>query len=300
MRILVLSDLHNDFGSRFEAPAEGYDVAIIAGDIDCPGRKGAFWAGLPESFPSATRVIYVPGNHEFYGSLMQPELAAMKKRAQGSVVHVLDSDEIVVDGVRFLGCTLWTDFALRLDRPRGLVSDPHLSMMIAGSMINDFKSIGREPSAIEFADPIELQAAQLAWAATVSDAGEMGPTTAQLKERRLTPQMTVALHHEQRDWLAKKLLQPFEGPTVVVTHHAPHRKSLAPKYADDWCSPAFVSELPDSMFEVPKLWVHGHTHTSFDYEVGGCRVICNPRGYPSGPARTPENEAFDPGLVIEI
>jgi len=117
--------------------------------------------------------------------------------------------------------------------------------------------------------------------------------------RLLTPEDTLAFHRAQRQWLATKLAEPFVGPTVVVTHHAPHRQSLAARYADDWCSGAFVSELPEEFFKVPVLWVHGHTHTSFDYRVSNCRVLSNPRGYLSA-SWPPENEQFDPTLVVDV
>jgi predicted phosphodiesterase len=112
--------------------------------------------------------------------------------------------------------------------------------------------------------------------------------------------VTLKIHWRQRHWLQAQLLQPWEGPTVVITHHAPSPASIAPAYRNDWLTPAFASELPAEMFEGVDLWVHGHTHTSFDYRIGSCRVVCNPRGYPLGPDRHAENPGFDPGLVIEI
>lgn len=104
------------------------------------------------------------------------------------------------------------------------------------------------------------------------------PAAAKPKKRRLTPEDTRALHMSDRAWLAQKLAEPFAGPTVVVTHHAPHRNSLAPHYQSDWLSPAFVSELPDSFFEVPSLWVHGHLYESHDYRVGNCRECATREG----------------------
>ena len=118
--------------------------------------------------------------------------------------------------------------------------------------------------------------------------------------RLLTPHDTLRLHQAQRQWLADALQQPFDGPTVVLTHHGPHRGSLAPRYAADWVSAAYLSELPDSFFQVPRLWLHGHTHASSDYRVGGCRIVCNPRGYQPRGAPWPENPRFDPGRVVEI
>ena len=88
---------------------------------------------------------------------------------------------------------------------------------------------------------------------------------------------------------------PFTGPTIVVTHHAVHRNSVAPIYRDDWVTAAFVSDLSELIEAYqPALWVHGHVHNSFDYRVGQTRIIANPHGYGK------ENPAFDCTLVVEI
>lgn len=63
-----------------------------------------------------------------------------------------------------------------------------------------------------------------------------------------------------------------------MTHHGPHRNSVHPRYEDDPLNAAFVSDLTNLMSGVD-LWVHGHVHDSFDYMVGTCRVVANPRGY---------------------
>lgn len=107
------------------------------------------------------------------------------------------------------------------------------------------------------------------------------------------------MHWIDRDWLHRQLQETFDGPTVVVTHHAPARASVAERYAQDWLTPSFVSALPASFFEVPKLWVHGHTHSSFDYVEGSCRVVSNPRGYRMGDGGS-ENRQFDRGFVVHV
>lgn len=114
----------------------------------------------------------------------------------------------------------------------------------------------------------------------------------------LTPEKTVDMHKASRAWLQDRLAEPFDGKTVVVTHHAPSRGSLAARFADDPLSACFVSEL-DHLVEQADLWIHGHTHDNFDYRVGKCRVICNPRGY-EFPSGGPENFDFDPTLLVDI
>ena len=87
---------------------------------------------------------------------------------------------------------------------------------------------------------------------------------------------------------------------MVLTHHGPHRRSLAPRFAADWVSTAYLSELPQAFFEVPVLWLHGHTHSSHDYRIGACRVVCNPRGYQTAAMSRPENVAFRPDFVVTL
>ena len=111
--------------------------------------------------------------------------------------------------------------------------------------------------------------------------------------RAFAPEDAIALCARHRPWLAAKLAQPYPGKTVVITHFAPHPRSIAPAYAGHRANPAFVLDLEDMMGSAV-LWIHGHTHTFFDYRVRGTRVICNPRGYPAEPT------GFAPGLTVEI
>ena len=111
---------------------------------------------------------------------------------------------------------------------------------------------------------------------------------------------------KSRAWLEQALRQEFDGKTVVMTHHAPHPRSIAPQHANDPLSSSFASDLSDLLPSVD-VWVHGHLHENSDYRVGRCQVIANPRGvatnrnYAEGPADlTWENPAFNPSLVIEV
>jgi hypothetical protein len=243
---------------------QGWDVAVIAGDID--GNTRAFdWA---ESLFAGRPVVYVPGNHEYYDAELRSARGAMRERAAASRnVRLLDNDEWIVDGVRFLGATLWTDFEL--------FGAARIPAAFADSMkhVTDFRKI------------------------RVGDA-------------LLRPEYTIELHREAVSFLEDALKRPFPGRTVIVTHHAPHPGSLHPRWASHPSSAAFVSNL-ERLMGSAVLWMHGHTHDSFDYVVNGTRVVANPMGYRTSNWREArngavapwvryENAAFDPHLCLEI
>ncbi len=258
MRIHLLSDVHLEFG-KLRLPEIEADVTVLAGDIGV-GLQGIEWA--LSAIPWHRPAIYVMGNHEFYGQRVMPELwEAARKKVKGTHVHLLENEAVEIDGTRFLGCTLWTDFVLFGGGSRKQAMKDALSL-------SDFWSI-----------------------TTAQSVGY-----SRHKARFFTPQAALNLHKVSRAWLDRELDQPFDGKTVVVTHHAPHRGSLAPRWESDPVSPCFVSNLPD-LVERAALWIHGHTHDGFDYQAEGCRVVCNPRGYAHS---ADENPGFDAGLVVKI
>jgi predicted phosphodiesterase len=241
MKIRILSDLHLEF-QRWTPPPAPADVVVLAGDIDT-GTEGIQWGR--EHFPES-EIIYVPGNHEYYGSELQEMLGKMRRAATRAGVHLLDGDSIEIDDVRFLGATLWTDFALYGSEPKDIAR----SMAIAQSTMADYEVIR--------------------W----KDTG------------RLAPDDTREIHFLQRAWLRQELSQSFAGSTVVVTHHLPHPSSVHAKYRGSPLNPGFASDMSELVRRPVSLWIHGHTHESIDYEVGLTRVICNPRGYlPQEPNR---------------
>jgi len=272
VKLLLLSDLHLEVAPLTLPTALDFDVAVLAGDIANPGHEVPAWVCRQPALRRAQAVVWVPGNHEYYDqhiAVQADRMRAPAAAADGPPVVLLDGASRVIGGVRFIGCTLWTDFELRIDTADGPRSDPAAGWAAAQRSVVDYR-------VIDIDDPSTRQ------------------------PRKLQPSDTLALHRHQRAWLAQALAEPFDGATVVVTHHGPHRRSLAPSFAGDWLSAAFISELPERFFGVPALWVHGHTHTSFDYRIGGCRVVCNPRGYQHRSTGRPENPAFDAALVVEL
>jgi Icc-related predicted phosphoesterase len=133
MRIRILSDLHLEFGS-FTLPEVQADAVILAGDVHV-GVKGIAWCR--EQFPD-TPVIYVPGNHEYYGGAMPRLTGKLREAAAGSLISVLENNAVEIAGVTFLGATLWTDFRL--------LGDPLLASREAGQVMNDYRRIRVNPS----------------------------------------------------------------------------------------------------------------------------------------------------------
>ena len=113
---------------------------------------------------------------------------------------------------------------------------------------------------------------------------------------KLLPSSTIIMHDETLNYLARELPK-LKGPTVVVTHHAPHPKSLSGDYVDDELSAAYQSDLTDFITEhKPDVWCHGHIHHTNDYNVAGVRILSNPRGY----AKYNENPDFNPEFEVTV
>jgi len=244
LRIGIYSDLHLEH-LPFAPPDTGADVVVLAGDID-NGAAGIEWAKRAFRAP----VIYLAGNHEYYEGEFGSVQRAMRKAVRRSPVELLDCSEIVIDGVRFLGCTLWTDYSLVAEAERFPVIEAARKLNPDYLLIRNGK-------------------------------------------RLFTPEDAIALCMQHRAWLEAKLAGPFSGKTVVVTHFAPHPLSIAPAYVGHPANPGFVLDLEGLMGRAA-LWIHGHTHTFFDYTVSGTRIVCNPRGYPDEPT------GFLPDLTIEL
>jgi Icc-related predicted phosphoesterase len=133
MRLWILSDLHLEFGP-LALPEVRADVVVLAGDVHV-GIRGIAWCR--ERFPE-TPVIYVPGNHEYYGGAIPRLTEKLRDAAAGSRIFVLEDDAVEIAGVTFLGATLWTDFCL--------LGDPLLASREAGEVMNDYRRIRVSPS----------------------------------------------------------------------------------------------------------------------------------------------------------
>jgi hypothetical protein len=108
----------------------GEDVLVLAGDIasGASNTSDVIQHFLDQGFP---RVVYVPGNHEYYGSTVKyfdDKMLDFCERTRGA--HFLRPGTVTIDGVLFTGGTLWTNF-----------SDNPIVQSVCGRAINDFRQI---------------------------------------------------------------------------------------------------------------------------------------------------------------
>lgn len=188
-------------------------------------------------------VAYVLGNHEWYGAKMPKHLGRFREEAEKFGIRLLERGECEIAGVRVLGATMWTDFNLE--------GNAHLGGWDARAAMTDYKKIvWNRPGSGEY--------------------------------RKLRPEDLLGEHLASREWLSKKLEEPFAGKTVVMTHHAPCSLSLGREgRVPSKLDPAYASRLEERFFgDQVALWAHGHTHCAMDYELYGTRVVSNPKGYP--------------------
>jgi len=267
MKIHILSDIHNEF-SAFEPPHPDADVIVLAGDIDLH-TKGVDWA--IETWRGAdAAIIYVIGNHEFYnaelhGIRQQIKQRAAEARTSGVAIWVLDDD------------------ALEFTDP---VSG-NLVRFLGATLWTDYKLFGND---------------SMVFAMKNAERWLNDHRIIRCSPHDRFPAIEAAkLNQKSVSWLAGELAKPFDGKTIVVTHHLPSENSVAYRYKTDALSSAFASNL-DHLVQKADLWVHGHTHDNFDYQLGKCRVVCNPRGYirERHHGWEIENRNFIPDLVVEI
>lgn len=276
MKLWVMSDLHVELTRGWDLPAgdarPDFDVMVIAGDLIPRAERGVKW--LLERVPDRP-VIYCMGNHESYGTDIDRTLEKAKEAAAGTNVHVLENETVRTGNVTFAVTTLWTDFAVRGDARR--------AMQVAGERMNDFKRI----------------------------------RTSGYRQRFL-PHHALARHLKSVAFLEAEMRKPRTAADklVIVSHHAPIPEmtdELGGSGNDPTLDPAFRSDLRRLMTPAPDdgrgalrpadLWVFGHTHETFDSEIGPTtRVVSNGKGYGPWPPREPtwDNPNFNERLIVEI
>lgn len=282
MRLFPISDLHLERRRLDLIPRPGtpFDVLVCSGDLH-EGRPESGLAALLE-IAQGCPIVLVPGNHERYAptgdgrtapallAALEAEVARLNASAGSSPIHLLQgAAATVIDGVRFVGTTLWSDWSL------------------AGRWLTP-ETPGRPD------DPVAYAAARMT--DPVTGSREFRGAIRNGDGTVWSPADAMAAHARERAALADALRTPFCGPTVVVTHH-PASPRAADAFRDapgvPWWLPAFyattaLDDLPQA--DRPDLWVSGHFHAGHDMRVGRTRWVANPV----------EGATFSAGFFVDI
>ncbi|QNP47222.1 metallophosphoesterase [Diaphorobacter aerolatus] len=282
MRLQLLSDLHLETHPRFEpTPATGANALVLAGDIGSY-QQGSRIAGeyfglerfspLPQFAHWPVPVIFVPGNHEYDNLDFDETHARLRATCDALGLIWLERETLVLDGVRFIGTTLWSDFDALAEDDAKVHPARYLQKREKAFRAANFYL--RKTGGTRNAEPFLAE---------------------QMREQSLVCQ----------EWLEHALRTPHaDGPTAVITHFAPSLRSADPRYGLVPGTAGFCNAL-DHLLPYADLWMHGHLHAPSDYAVTAaredgqtrtCRVVANPLGY----AVKGEQETFRPDFCVEI
>ena len=281
MNIQLLSDLHLEAHPHFAPePAPGAHVLVLAGDVGSYQEGSqlgdddfglARFSPLPQYAAWPTPVLFVPGNHEYDAQDFDAAHLRLQHTCDRLGIQWLERETLTLEGVRFVGTTLWSDFDALADHAGIADLGPRLKMRDKAYRAANFylrKTDGTRHGEPFLAEPMREQALRC------------------------------------QEWLRAALQVPCGGPTVVVTHFAPSLRSADPRYGLVPGTAGFCNAL-DDLLPRADLWLHGHLHAPSDYRVKGtrsdgtpwqCRVVANPLGY----ARKGEQATFRPQCCITV
>lgn len=247
MKIAYASDLHfeyhrdePDWLPPLEADA---DVLVLAGDIDSGTEAVESVQRVAEALPN-TEILYVAGNHEFYDGNHEQLIDIYRNAFHDNAnLHFLENESVELDGVQFLGCTLWSGFDAFPE------FSAHESMTVAERYIPDFRLIETLHN---------------------GDAPEA-----------LSPMRMVELFEQSRSWLDQELQKTTAQHTVVITHFPPHPLLRHGDIPHGILSNYFTADCRDLMDKhQPALWIYGHNHWCDELTHGSTRLLSNQLGYP--------------------
>jgi hypothetical protein len=281
MKIQLLSDLHLEAHPHFTPePAPAADVLVLAGDIGSYQAGGlltdpefglARFSPLPQFGGWPVPVLFVPGNHEYDAQDFDVAHHRLRTVCDQLGIAWLERETLALDGVRFVGTTLWSDFDALADHEGSTDLTRRLKLRDKAFRAANFylrKTGGTRHNAPFLADQVRTQALLC------------------------------------QQWLREALARPHSGPTVAVTHFAPSLRSADPRYGLVPGTAGFCNAL-DDLLPLAQLWLHGHLHAPSDYMASGadehgapwqCRVVANPLGY----ARKGEQTLFQPQCCISV
>jgi predicted phosphodiesterase len=277
MKISLVSDVHLEFGDWYPVNPHNSEILILSGDIMVASHlknfdkkndkhinlRDRYINFLENCSKEYKEVIYIMGNHEHYNGAFTQTPVILREECKKFNIHFLDNEFVKIDGITFIGSTLWTDMNNKCP----------ISIHSVQRALNDFVTI---KNVVE------------------NEEGE------KIYMGKFTPSDSVKEHEKSLKFIESVIQENQDGMFIVVGHHAPSPLSIHPKYKDDiHVNGAYASNLSEFIFSYPqiKIWTHGHTHYPFDYMIGTTRVVCNPRGYVNYERSSNEIDPYLPQLI---
>ena len=244
MRLQIISDIHTEFhddcGKQFIQEylrPKDVDILLIAGDLADHRCMTQTIDLLAKAYQNSW-ILYVPGNHDYYGSSIPKMLKHLKTIFSKYPNFVLlNNDLIRLNGIDFVGTTLW----FKYNNVNAAFSN----------RLNDFRMIQAFDTQV------------------------------------------VEENKKARNFLGWHV----SPNSIVITHHIPTVNSIPNHFRLDPTNAFYLCDMEKMIKKrKPKLWVHGHTHHSFNYLLGKTHIICNPLGY-AGREINPE---FISNMMIDL
>lgn len=273
MKLWIFSDLHLEQQEvEFPERHPDADVIVCAGDLCHADQLMDTLNDLSHKYEMP--VVMVPGNHEYWSGQRPRDFASDQllfaeiNEAAAEWRYpcvILDDGSVTLNGVRFVGGTVWTDYRQDLE------SDGDL--------------------------PWRLQ-----------EAFHLNPDHLKITgidNRPLTSNDLMRANSTSVRIIRDLLREPFEGQTVVISHHLPHPAATPAIYEGSNVNYLYTnsSEAFGDLLESahsPALWVCGHTHHASDVVVAGTRILCNPHGFAAAPDEEGGNNGFRWDLVVDV
>ncbi|MGO6748786.1 metallophosphoesterase [Rhizobium ruizarguesonis] len=270
MRAWIISDIHHapmDVLWSNDLAVPKADVCICAGDIANSVVDSI--AYVRRFIEPRMPVVLILGNHDYYGSSIEFALERARRLIEGTRIQLLENQSVILGDCRFVGATLWTDFAVSVGDDNHVPPEERRvkAIQLVPSRVMDFHCIFRSDQ---------------------RQPDENG---------MITVREILERHIASRRFIDQELSKPFEGRTIVVTHHAPLMQSFDPQFFGHVTNAAFASDLSDLIARRrPSLWIHGHIHKFRDYMADTTRIICNPVGYLSEKYAS----GFCPRFIVDL
>lgn len=241
LKVFCLSDVHTELAARtVEIP--DCDLLILAGDIG--NVKSSLSKTNLKNFLASTshipHVVYVPGNHEYYGSAINRADDKIRELLPSHVIFLnCDSYQFQHHGKIYIvhGCTLWSNIT---------------GIALAAEWMNDYHKIK---------------------ISSITN-GKVGGYI------RMSPNYTIALHKKHLTWLTDALATHSEITQIVVTHHVPYIPQEIDYQKEPVASCYYTDLTAVIRKYQPALWCYGHTHKSCTTTIGKTIVHSNQLGYP--------------------